>query len=75
MEEGEGRGVHLKNEYELIAVDLEMCMHCGACVGTCPSHALTLHDLSIAADGNCTGCGTCIRVCPVGAIEKCDEGG
>lgn len=72
MEKGKGRGIHLKNEYEWIAIDVENCMHCGACVGTCPNNALFLHDLTVAADQKCKGCGICMRVCPVGAIEKCE---
>lgn len=64
----------MKNSFEKIAVDLEVCMHCGACVGTCPKNALFLHDLTVAADANCNGCGLCIKVCPIGAIEKLSGG-
>jgi len=60
---------HMKNVFSKIAIDQEMCMHCGACVGTCPQNAMFLHDLSVAADKNCNGCRLCIKVCPVGAIE------
>ena len=66
---------HLKNSFKKIAVDLEICMHCGACVGTCPENALFLHDLTVAADENCNGCGICVRVCPIGAIDKIAAGG
>ena len=39
---------HMKNVFSKIAVDQEICMHCGACVGTCPQNAMFLHDLSVA---------------------------
>ena len=63
------------NTYLRIAVDQEICMHCGACVGTCPKNALFLHDLTVAPDRNCNGCGWCIKVCPIGAINKVAGGG
>jgi len=62
----------MKSEFEWIAIDLQLCMHCGACVGTCPNNALFLHDLTVGANEKCKGCGTCTLVCPVGAIEKED---
>ncbi|MDH4123839.1 MAG: 4Fe-4S binding protein [Thermoplasmata archaeon] len=64
----------LKNRFEKIAVDQEICMHCGACVGTCPENAMFLHDLTVSADENCNGCGYCVRVCPIGAIERVKRG-
>lgn len=60
--------------FEMISIDVEQCMHCGACVGTCPRNALFLHDLTVAADDDCNGCGLCVRVCPVAAIAKNDRG-
>ncbi len=66
---------HMKNVYGKIAIDQEICMHCGACVGTCPKNAMFLHDLSVGADENCNGCRLCVRVCPIGAIEIVAKGG
>ena len=47
------------------------CRGCGACLLTCPTHAIRPHGglLLIRAD-LCTGCVECIDVCPVDAIEE-----
>ena len=49
----------------------ETCTACGACLVTCPEHAL------VAAPGRpdvvgerCTGCLACVEVCPRDAIEE-----
>jgi Fe-S-cluster-containing hydrogenase component 2 len=65
----------MKNTFQKIAIDQEICMHCGACVGTCPKNAMFLHDLTVAADENCNGCRLCVKVCPIGAIEIVAKGG
>jgi len=56
-------------------VDNSICLHCGACVGTCPENCLFLHETSTIEwlDG-CTLCGLCEKVCPVGAITFGDSG-
>lgn len=41
------------------------CTGCGACVGTCLSHALSIVDHKIWIDENCTGCLDCYHVCPM----------
>jgi len=46
------------------------CQGCGACLLTCPEHAIrpdggTLRVLA----SRCTGCGECVEVCPVDAIS------
>lgn len=53
------------------AVTVGACQGCGACLLTCPEHALrpdggTLRVLA----ARCTGCGECIEVCPVDAIAE-----
>jgi NAD-dependent dihydropyrimidine dehydrogenase PreA subunit len=52
-----------------VVVDNDICLHCGACVGTCPSNSLFLHESAIAFLPSCTECGVCVLVCPVGAID------
>ncbi len=50
-------------------LDLEKCMRCGACVGTCPVNAIFLKEHSPEVSSKCTECGLCVRVCPVGAFR------
>lgn len=41
------------------------CIHCGVCVKTCPSNALTVQDGKVVWEPMlCTQCDTCIKVCP-----------
>jgi NAD-dependent dihydropyrimidine dehydrogenase PreA subunit len=47
------------------------CRGCGACLLTCPEHAIrpgASRPLVVLGD-LCTGCGECIEVCPADAIE------
>ena len=51
------------------------CQGCGACLLTCPEHAIRPEWQAVGAarlmvrKDLCTGCGECIEVCPVDAIE------
>ncbi|HEY2277243.1 MAG TPA: 4Fe-4S dicluster domain-containing protein [Streptosporangiaceae bacterium] len=54
----------------MAAVTIGACQGCGACLLTCPEHAIRpaggiLHVLP----GRCTGCLECVEICPVGAIS------
>jgi ferredoxin len=55
------------------------CRGCGACLLTCPEHAIRpVHDRGIGAPltvlpGRCTGCGECIEICPADAIFLAEE--
>jgi electron transport complex protein RnfB len=51
------------------------CQGCGACLLTCPSHAIRPVGgvLTVRAD-LCTGCLECVEVCPVDAITADQEG-
>ncbi|MCC7552187.1 4Fe-4S binding protein [Candidatus Micrarchaeota archaeon] len=47
------------------------CIKCGACVGVCPTQALTLTEKGIVFDKTkCINCGACIQICPANAISK-----
>ncbi|MFO7991475.1 MAG: 4Fe-4S binding protein [Thermoplasmata archaeon] len=50
-------------------VDEELCMRCGACVGTCPVNAMFLKEYTLEINDDCTSCGQCEKVCPVRAIS------
>ena len=52
------------------------CTACGACLRTCPEHALRpapQRPAIIAA--RCTSCGECVEICPTDAITLRDERG
>ena len=45
------------------------CTACGACLLTCPEHALVpTVPLQVRAD-RCTSCGECIEICPADALH------
>lgn len=47
------------------------CRGCGACLLTCPEHAIRPADggsLTVLPDF-CTACGECVEICPADAIE------
>jgi len=46
------------------------CRGCGACLLTCPEHAIRPHGNPLVVLGElCTQCGECVEVCPADAIE------
>lgn len=49
-------------------VSIEKCMHCGACVGSCPQNAIFLNEVVLQFNERCNKCGRCVRLCPVGAL-------
>ena len=60
-----------------IEIKKDLCIGCGACVGSCGSGALEIGGDGFAAvNDNCVMCGMCVDACPVGAIslEKEDNG-
>lgn len=59
---------------ELIEVDEQKCLSCGACVSLCPVNAISFaEDFSVVFDKEkCVGsmCGTCVDACPARAIKS-----
>ncbi len=57
-------------------VNERMCMHCGACVQSCPNDAITLVQggprglVAWVDPAECRGCGSCTSVCSNGAIQQ-----
>lgn len=50
---------------------INRCIHCGVCVGECPSGALTKKDGEVHWDAaRCIDCDRCLEVCPYNASPK-----
>ncbi|MGZ4541259.1 MAG: DUF362 domain-containing protein [Blastococcus sp.] len=54
----------------MAGVTIGACQGCGACLLTCPEHAIRPDgSVLVVRDDLCTGCLECLEVCPVGAID------
>ena len=51
-----------------LIAEVHACQGCGACLLTCPEHAVRPQSAGLTVLGRCTGCGECVEVCPVDAI-------
>ncbi|MEU6411670.1 4Fe-4S binding protein [Microbispora sp. NPDC046933] len=51
------------------------CAGCGACLLTCPEHAIRpgQDGALVVLDSRCTRCGECAEVCPVDAVLEVRE--
>ncbi|MCL2032016.1 MAG: 4Fe-4S binding protein [Methanomassiliicoccaceae archaeon] len=49
-------------------VNLDKCLHCGGCAGSCPANAIFLNDFVLEFNSKCTKCGRCVKICPVHAL-------
>lgn len=60
----------MKTERDIINIDEELCIGCGACVDGCHEGALQMIDgkARIVSELYCDGLGACIGECPVDAI-------
>jgi ferredoxin len=65
-------GIQLQPLLQDIRRNDDRCVDCGACVGVCPSEALTLERPGmkvIFRAEECVACGECVPTCPVAAME------
>ncbi len=64
-------GVQVQKFTEIIQIDREKCISCGACVSPCPTKALWLgREWTLEFDEEkCVACKTCVDACPVKAIK------
>ena len=54
----------------MAAVIIGACQGCGACLLTCPEHAIRPAGGTLKVqDSLCTGCAECLEICPVGVIS------
>jgi ferredoxin len=44
------------------------CTACGACLLTCPEHAIVASLPLVVREDRCTSCGECVEVCPADAV-------
>lgn len=58
---------------EMMKVCYDLCLHCGACAGSCPVNAIYLNDYILEFSAECTNCRRCIKICPVGALSEASE--
>ena len=59
----------------MIPVITTECRGCGACLLTCPEHAIrpgAAGPLVVLPEA-CTDCGECVEICPVDAIDDAIE--
>ena len=54
----------------------DACTACGACLLTCPEHAIVAGLPLVVRGDRCTSCGECVEVCPADAVLEtpADEG-
>jgi len=65
------RGVRLEALKRDVRLREDRCTHCGACIGQCPSGALTLGvDYQVKLDSKkCIACGHCAIACTYDAVD------
>ena len=57
-----------------ITNDLNKCVGCGLCIGSCANGAITITDGKAVIDQNtCVLCKVCLEACPVGALSLVQE--
>lgn len=50
-------------------IDVDKCVGCGACEGSCPVEAISMADgKAVVDEATCVDCGACQGECPVEAI-------
>lgn len=65
------QGCNLNCKYCHNPETIHMCIHCGDCVKTCPTGALSIKNKRVVFDfKKCIACDTCIKVCSHGASPR-----
>jgi L-aspartate semialdehyde sulfurtransferase ferredoxin len=68
----QSQGIGVSQVSREIAIDDDLCVHCGLCTGVCPTEALTLDSQTFElkfARSRCIVCEQCIPTCPTQAIS------
>ncbi len=60
-----------ESTHNLPEIDMDLCIHCGACMAICPTGAIAEVDgrPELSSPYLCTRCAECEETCPVGAIS------
>lgn len=53
----------------MVKIDEAKCEGCEACVGACPTSAISMKDGKAKVSEDCADCGACIDACPTSAIS------
>lgn len=54
----------------IVAVDIDLCIRCSACVNVCPSEILGMTEQGpVEIQRGCIACGHCVAVCPTAALD------
>ena len=61
-------GVLGEKGYEIIKVDEEKCIGCGACAEKCPKHVVKIREDKAKICDTCGGDPTCVKTCPQNAL-------
>ena len=66
------KGVIIEPFGQKVLFKQERCIHCGLCVGLCPSSAFSMDPTTYHVSFQkelCLACGLCFKACPVKAME------
>ena len=65
------KGVEVRRLMEMIVLNEERCIHCGACISICPTKVFTFDTFwkIKLEEEKCVRCEVCVKACPLSALE------
>lgn len=65
--------MRVRTKTKSVEWEVMKCDFCGACVGVCPTDAITLWEADLEIDEErCTRCKRCVKICPYRALTGMD---